>query len=182
MTPFQRFKHTLVRSVSPLQLLKRKEITLCLVLNAIPYSCYYALTTSLSTLLEDNYGLNTTKIGLLFLPVGVGASISPFINGRMLDRSYSKLKAKVEERQSKELESNLESKEKVDILETAEAKRERFEAAFPIEKARFSVYPYHLGGFVISLLIYGWTINYKVNLAVPIIFSFFNVSTRFGCL
>jgi len=178
MSTINRFQFTMTRLFSPLQLLIRPEIVLCLVLNAIPYSCYYSVTTSLSTLLEDSYGLSTTTIGLLYLPIGVGASVAPFINGKILDRTYRMMKAKIQDKETQETTKELGPESNADQVknESGQQKREREEADFPIEKARFSSYPYHLAGFVLSTIVFGWTINFKVNLAVPIVFSFFIVS------
>jgi len=88
------------------------------------------------------------------------------------------MKAKIQDKETQETTKELGPESNADQVknESGQQKREREEADFPIEKARFSSYPYHLAGFVLSTIVFGWTINFKVNLAVPIVFSFFIVS------
>ncbi|ODN98058.1 hypothetical protein I350_07700 [Cryptococcus amylolentus CBS 6273] len=80
---------------STFAILATPEIICCFIFVSLLYLQYYCSLTLLSTALKDSYGLNEIKIGLAYLPLGLGTIISSQLNGRQLDYYYRKEESRV---------------------------------------------------------------------------------------
>lgn len=129
-----------------------KDVGPVLFYNAIVYTAFYDVTTSLPTLFREIYGFNSLQIGLSFLPFGIGCLIASVVTGRLMDVNYHRL-AKA---------ANI----------TIDRKRGDDLRNHPIEKARIQVaWPLICLGSAI-LPCYGWVLEKQVHLAVPLVFLF----------
>ncbi|VUC28247.1 unnamed protein product [Clonostachys rosea] len=121
---------------------------------AIHYAVWQMSITAMSSLFSERYGLNDTQIGLTFIANGVGCIMGTLITGKILDSDYRRVKASYESR--------------------IEASTGSPKEPFPIEKARLRLVPIFSFIQSLSIILFGWTINYsdKVHIAVPIISTF----------
>lgn len=151
-----------------LRILREKESGILLVYNALVFSGQMVVTASLPTMLQSTYGYDTLKVGLCFLPVGCGALIASISQGYLVDwnfRRHAKLSG-VEIRKGKQQDLR----------------------NFPLEKARCQItLPNHVVG-MLSMVTFGWVMEYRTHIAGPEIVLFvlgfsitgaFNVSNAF---
>ncbi|KAK9311665.1 hypothetical protein V1524DRAFT_441669 [Lipomyces starkeyi] len=89
----------------------------------------------------------------MFIPIGVGSLISAFTTGKTIDWNY---------RRHAKLNGFPVVRNKHQDLTDFPIKKARLQVALPL---------FYLG--TVSVLAYGWVMNYKVNLAGPIILLFF---------
>ncbi|CEH14173.1 Synaptic vesicle transporter SVOP and related transporters (major facilitator superfamily) [Ceraceosorus bombacis] len=106
MSRSRRILSYLSRPLRPLRLFARYEITLLLVINAIPYAAFYCWTTTISDPFAGVYGLNTLQSGLIFLSSGSGTVLASILSGWIMDHDYATAKAKVEARSKSDVEAN----------------------------------------------------------------------------
>ena len=112
----------------------------------------------MSSLFEDIYGLSEVQIGLSFLANGVGSMIGTLITGKILDTDYRRIKAKNESSSAPEAINTI--------------SHSALESSFPLEKARLRLIPIFSLLQCMSIILFGWTIQYRVHIAVPIISTF----------
>lgn len=141
------------RPFQALELLAMPEVFLCLVMCAVPYTAYYCVTSTISTIFQSTYGLNTLQVGLVFLSPGVGTALCSFIMGRILDHDYAK------------------------ALTSANGEKDDIN----LERVRLRRFPYALIVTIMTLIGYGWCVRYQVHMAAAIIFLFFN-GLSIGCI
>ena len=110
----------------------------------------------MSSLFKTRYGLTEIQIGLTFIANGVGSMVGTLITGKILDKDYRRVKEKYEA--------------SLDI----ERRESSQEEDFPLEKARLRLVPTFSLLQCLSILLFGWTIQYphKVHIAVPIVSTF----------
>lgn len=85
---FQRNKIHIPNPIKSLLILGRKD-TLCLVVaGGFTYMLYCCLNASLSSLFIEIYQLNQLQAGLIYLPFGLGCTISTLVSGKIIDRDY----------------------------------------------------------------------------------------------
>jgi hypothetical protein len=134
-------------SGNPLLLFRNVDIIILLCLNAIFNSVLYGVMATLSTALEATYPfLTETTIGLSFLACGGGMTIGSVVNGRVLNREYQTFKRSV----------GTESRD-----------------VYPIERARLRLLPIVITVLAVATAGYGWALQTKVNIAVPLILNIF---------
>jgi len=138
--------------------------TCCLLLyGGVIYASSYVIVSTLPAQLQDLYGLDTTRISLCFLAAGFGTITSVLGTGRLLDWNFRRHAARLGVQISKQKQQDLHG--------------------FPIELARLQVsFPMLLlaGG---SILAYGWTLQARTPLAVPLVFLFlesFGIASSFS--
>jgi multidrug resistance protein len=148
----------------PLRILFSKQAAPIIVFLAIYYAVWQMSITAMSTLFKDSYGLSETAIGLTFIANGAGSMIGTLVTGKILDIDYRHILKKHE----------------------AQTARSSSGAApgiphctaiiddFPLEKARLRLVPIFSVLQCISILLFGWTVQYhnRVHIAVPIISTF----------
>ena len=71
-----------------------KDIATILFFSALLYACYFTVVSSMPTLIHKYYGYDDLKIGLCFIPIGVGSMCGSMVNGKFQDRNFRRLCAK----------------------------------------------------------------------------------------
>ncbi|KAK8066477.1 hypothetical protein PG997_013224 [Apiospora hydei] len=71
-----------------LRILVRKDNATVVLACGILYVIYTCVNASLSVLFIDIYGLNQWQTGLIYLPFGLGGTVSTFFSGPLLDNAY----------------------------------------------------------------------------------------------
>ncbi|KAM0553315.1 hypothetical protein ACHAPJ_007328 [Fusarium lateritium] len=144
--------------LGPLRILISKAAAPIIFFLAIYYAVWQMSITAMSTLFETKYGLGETHVGLTFIANGVGSIIGTLITGKILDIDYRRVKAQYEANTIRS-----------DVKNGAESENE-----FPLEKARLRLVPLFSLLQCLSIILFGWTIQYphKVHIAVPIISTF----------
>lgn len=135
--------------LGPIRILFSKQACSIMILLAIHYATWQMSITAMSVLFETSYGLSETEIGLAFVANGVGYMIGTLTIGKILNLDYQKIKA------------------------THSTKYpDAGDDEFPLEKARLRlVVPFSVLQ-CLSLLVFGWTVDYQVHIAVPVISTF----------
>ncbi|KAJ5085516.1 MFS multidrug transporter [Penicillium argentinense] len=130
---------------------------------AIYYAVWQMSITAMSSLFKDRYGLSEIQIGLTFIANGIGSIIGTLITGKILNIDYRRVKANYEAMVGTDVEAD----NSVSRVKTNEE-------VFPLEKARLRLVPVFSLLQCLSLLLFGWTIQYphRVHIAVPIVSTF----------
>ncbi|WRT65469.1 uncharacterized protein IL334_002412 [Kwoniella shivajii] len=81
--------------LSAFLMLLSPEIILTFVFVSLLYLEFYSILTVYSTALKNTYGLSELKIGLCYLPSGVGTICSAQLNGRQIDYYFRKEEKRV---------------------------------------------------------------------------------------
>ncbi|KAK9242208.1 major facilitator superfamily domain-containing protein [Lipomyces tetrasporus] len=149
----------------PFRVLISKHAAPIITFLAVYYAVWQMSITAMSTLFEDRYGLDEIQIGLTFIANGAGSMIGTLITGKILDVDYHRVKAKYESRSSS---ANVEAGNGLSRVTTSQ------EDIFPLEKARLRLVPLFSCLQCLSLVLFGWTIQYPdhVHIAVPIVSTF----------
>lgn len=143
---------------NPLRILTYLDVMNLLVFNGILYSIFYAVTATISTLFQTTYPfLNETDTGLCFLAIGGGTVIGGLSTGKLLDRDYRRMEKKI----ARETLTDLENP----VFAEQVARDENF----PIERARMRMVLFHLIVYTACCAGYGWCLEKKVNIAVPLV-------------
>lgn len=130
-----------------------KEAGLILAYGALLYAGYIAVLSTLTSELHTRYGFDSLKIGLCYLPIGCGSLTSRFTVGRLLDRNFKRHAA----RQGLEIVKN----------------RQQNIDNFNIELARLQLASPLTYLASISIIAYGWVMEYRTPLAGPLVVLFF---------
>jgi MFS family permease len=117
------------------------------------YKYANVVTTSTPPLFTEHYHLSVLDIGLTYLAIGAGTLIGSIGWGKLLDRDWKYVEAKHIEKGYKK------PKNPIELID------------FPLEYARTRSTWYPLIAFWIFCAAYGWTVQYAVNLAVPLLFQ-----------
>ena len=151
---------------NPLLMFVYPEIFVLLIYNGTLYAVMYGVTASLSVIFKKVYSyLNQTYIGLCFIPMGLGMLAGSLLSGRALDSQYRKIRDDVIRQSRTDSEKDIDAKE----IEK--------DPSFPIEKARLQILPWVVFIYTACVVGYGWALQSKVNIAVPLILQF--ISTYF---
>ena len=151
--------------LGPFLILTSKHAAPIIVFMAVYYAVWQMSITAMSSLFKERYGLSETQIGLTFIANGVGSMIGTIVSGQILDKDYDRVKAKYEARftQSAIEVGNASSLSTINPQDT-----------FPLEKARLRLVPIFSIVQCLSIILFGWTIQYSLHIpiAVPIISTF----------
>ncbi|KAH7035814.1 major facilitator superfamily domain-containing protein [Microdochium trichocladiopsis] len=151
--PRPRQKIPLPNPLVTLKLLLRKEMGMLLLYNGALFLGFQAVSATLSTRLFEAYGFNELQLGLCYLPLGLGCTISSVANGYIVDWNYR--------RTAKRLGVVIDRKSGVEA------------PGFPIERVRVEVaLPQILLG-VLVYIGYAWSFYFRAHIAVPLVLSFF---------
>ncbi|UKZ91275.1 uncharacterized protein TrAFT101_006265 [Trichoderma asperellum] len=151
--------------LGPFHILISKHATPIIVFLSIYYAVWQMSITAMSTLFKEHYGLKETQIGLTFIANGVGSMIGTLITGKILDKDYKRVKAAYDAQMVQgDAENGSDTTHSIS----------KTEDDFPIEKARLRLVPVFSIIQCLSILLFGWTIQYphRVHIAVPIISTF----------
>ena len=77
--------------LASLKMAAQKESGILLWYGSLLYAGYFAVLSTLSSQLEHRYGFDSLKIGLCYLPMGVGSLTSRWTFGRLLDVNFRRL-------------------------------------------------------------------------------------------
>jgi len=148
---------------NPFRLFTYPDILILLIFNALLYSVFYGVTASISSLFSDVYPfLNQTDIGLCFLAIGGGMIFGSMFTGKLLDRDYAAIQRKTAK--SREVDPERKSNTHSVIKDDS----------FPVEKARLRTLPVYFVLYTGAVIGYGWCLQAKVSLAVPLILQIFS--------
>ncbi|KAI0104761.1 MFS general substrate transporter [Nemania sp. FL0031] len=150
--------------IGPFRILFSKQAVSLILFLAIYYAVWQMSITAMSVLFQQRYNLSETQIGLTFIANGVGSIIGTLVTGRLLDAEYMRVKAKHEASSpGHELETG----------STDSPDTQHDDPDFPLEKARLRLLPFLALLQCASIVAFGWTVQYRVHIAVPIITTFF---------
>ncbi|KAI1484803.1 MFS general substrate transporter [Biscogniauxia mediterranea] len=149
----------------PFRILASKHAAPIIGFLAIYYTVWQMSITAMSTLFEDGYGLSETQIGLTFIANGVGSIVGTLVTGKILDHDYRRIKAK-----------HSASRARSDTAAGGDGgdDDDNSEDPFPLEKARLRLVPVFSLFQCLSILLFGWTIQFpaRVPIGVPIASTF----------
>ena len=141
------------------------EAALVLIAIGFSFVCFYAICTGAASVFSKVYGYDEIHIGLVFLAIGGGSIISAFTTGKMVDWNYA--------RHARRNGFPIVKNRTTDLAE------------FPIERARVEMgLPCFLLG-VLTVIGYGWVINYNLSIAGPVVMLFllgYALIAGFQCL
>lgn len=143
------------RFPNPLKTLKvclEKDMFVILISNSLIYVAFMDVNASLPYLFGRIYGYDELRIGLAYIPFGVGSFLAAVLNGRILDWRFRKI--------AKEAGIAIDKKRATNLLD------------FPLERARIPVALILTGIGDAALLCYGWALDYEVNVGVPLFLLF----------
>lgn len=145
----------------PLHMLFSKQAAPIIIFLAVQFTAWQMCITAMSTLFESRYDLSVTQIGLTFIANGTGSMIGTLVTGKILDIEYARIQKKV----TAKAQSESQQIPKADLNDST----------FPLERARLRLMPAFCVIQMLSILVFGWTIQYpqKVPIAIPIISTFF---------
>ncbi|KAF8308360.1 MFS general substrate transporter [Clavulina sp. PMI_390] len=157
-----------------LRYILEKDTFIILFYNAFNYTAFYAVTTTLATVLEDKYGLSTSQTGLCYLAIGAGALTSTPVSGRILDWEFRRLRRRIERSRQGSLEAGLTDEEKRREADARASKKldPNDLVDFPLEKARLHNQPIYSFMFWGSVIAYGWIVQARAPLPLALIFQF----------
>lgn len=151
MEPFKK-----VSQLATWRLCAHLTTLLLLVPCGLHYACWFMLMTAQSSLLTEKYNFSTISLGLSYLGGGLGSVAGSLLSGRIMDAAY-----RTHVRKYKETWAQEHGDEPVDMDD------------FDIVSARLSTFPYPSAFLMASTLIFGWTIEYHVHWAVPVVMMAF---------
>lgn len=164
--PIQAAKKAKIDIIAPIRILFSKQAISLILFLAIYYAVWQMSITAMSVLLEQRYGLSESQIGLTFIANGVGSIVGTLVTGKILDIDYRRVRAKYEATIS---ESGSERGSGGD----QSSQKQDDDDNFPLESARLRLLPFLAFIQCASIVTFGWTIQYRVHIAVPIITTFF---------
>jgi hypothetical protein len=124
------------------KLLFRKDNLIVVLAFGLMYAVYTCVIGSLSTLFIETYGLNQWQAGIIYVPFGVGGTVSTLFSGRLLDSMYRNARAK------RGLSTD---RNKGDDLDN-----------FPIERVHLTVIWISMLATGLFTVAYGWVLGYKL--------------------
>ncbi|KAI9148193.1 Itaconate transport protein [Paramyrothecium foliicola] len=145
--------------LGPLRILCSKQAAPIIVFLSVYYAVWQMSITAMSSLFEEKHNLEETTIGLTFIANGAGSMIGTLITGKILDIDYRRVKAAYES------PTNDSGNEAGCVPDSND---------FPLEKARLRLVPFFSGLQCLSILLFGWSIQFsdKAPIALPIISTF----------
>lgn len=123
-----------------LKILIRKDNAVIILACGLLYVVYTCICASLSVLFTNIYKLNQWQAGLIYLPFGLGGTLSTFLCGPLLNRAYRSARIKRGLPTDKAIGDDLDK--------------------FPIEEARLCVIWVPLFITVLSVVAFGWTLHF----------------------
>lgn len=134
------------------KLLAEPVLALLLIYSSIIFAGFYGIATSMSEQMKDLYGLTEIQIGLMYLPMAGGSVVAAFMVGPSINWNYR--------RHAKQAGLTLVKGRQDDLTN------------FPIERARIEVGLPLLALATAVMFAWGWTLQYKTSIAVPVVLLF----------
>lgn len=131
----------------------QKDVSIILFSNALLFAGFYDVSASIPSIYNSQYGLNDLQVGLCYIPFGIGATIASIVNGKFLDYNYRRIARRHGFTLAKNRHTDL--------------------RGFPIEKARLQIaLPLLLIGSM-TIVTFGWVLDFDIHLAAPTTILFF---------
>ncbi|KAL1969199.1 hypothetical protein VTN77DRAFT_453 [Rasamsonia byssochlamydoides] len=135
-----------------LQLVFQRECGYALVYIALLCCGMYATAAMIPSQFEEIYQFNELQISLCYIPLGIGSMLAAFVRGRLIDSRFKY--------HAKRLGIEVVRNRRTDLTN------------FPIERARLEVAVPTAFLSSVCMIGFGWTVQYKTNLAGPLILLF----------
>lgn len=148
-------KLRLPNPVRSLEVLFRRDNAVIMTACGLLYVIYTVICASLSVLFTDIYKLTQWQAGLIYLPFGLGGTMSTFVCGPLLNRAYKRTKIK---------HGLITDNDVGDDLDT-----------FPVEHARLQAIWIPLVVTVLSVIAFGWTLHHQLVSLIP--FMILNIAS-----
>lgn len=173
------------RSANPLHVFRvfaQPDVLLVLFSTGIIYSLFYSVTTTTSPLFLSVYPyLNQSTVGLCFIAYGAGGALGSVIMGKLLDYDWRKMEEKHASiiPESKQTRGELNQAEKgahtgqnadPGLKKSHSTKPDKQD--LPIEHTRLKRVPILFVLEMGACIGYGWSIQGKAHLAVPLVLQF----------
>lgn len=129
-----------------------KESFAIIAFSTVLFSGYQAVISSLPSQLEHNYNFNSLQVGLCYIPYGIGSLSSRWTIGRLIDWNFRRHA----------------EKQGIEIVKNRQIKM----TSMPAERARLEITIPVIYGAALVMAGYGWTMNFQVHLAGPLIMLF----------
>lgn len=154
---------------NPFKLFTAPDVVIILVSSAIPYSAFYAVNTTISSLFTEVYPfLTETEIGLCFLGLGAGGTLATITVGKLLDVQFRATRRKMERAANDDPEK---------LRDISKIDRGNYDD-FPIEEACMKTQFIWIWLFSIACIGYGWCLQAKTSIAIPLFLQFIRTSLR----
>ncbi|EYE92653.1 putative MFS transporter [Aspergillus ruber CBS 135680] len=141
--------------LKPLVIVFHPNSIIVLLVTGVIMGGNMTVLSSITEMYSTQYGLSILQIGLCYITLGTGSILASVITGRLLDWNYRRSAAK---------------------LAGPDATPEQIQAqkeSVPVEKARSAItIPLVVMGSV-TVLAFGWVVNFGVHLAAPEVLLFF---------
>lgn len=145
------FKFKPPNVLGSLLMLLEKETGLLLSTSSLIFAGFYCIASAMPTLFKDSYGYDEITVGLMYLPLAFGSILAALIVGPGINWNYK--------RHCQKLGIPLDRSRQQDL------------SGFPIERVRLEIGLPLLGVSGLSLIGWGWAMNYVVHVSVPCILS-----------
>lgn len=130
-----------------LMIVFQKDTFVILFSNAILFAAFYDVSASVASIYHTQYNLNDLEVGLCYIPFGLGSTLASMLNGKFLDYNYR--------RHARRLGFPVVKNKDTDLRN------------FPIERARLEIaFPLIMTG-AMTVIAFGWFLNFGVHLAAP---------------
>ncbi|KAI1828451.1 major facilitator superfamily domain-containing protein [Xylaria intraflava] len=163
--PVQSAKKARIDIMGPMRILFSKQAAPVIFFLAVYYAVWQMSITAMSVLFESRYSLSETQIGLTFIANGAGSIIGTLVTGKILDIDYVRVKIAYESALSQRVPESGNG-------DSDPSQIEDDRIGFPLEKARLRLLPVYAFLQCASIIIFGWTIQFRVHIAVPIVVTF----------
>lgn len=131
-------------------------------MGGITYTVFSCLAASLSSQMIHLYHLDYLTGGLVYLPSGIGGILAAYTTGRILDRDYRTV-------------ANA-----LDLPVDKTSINAGNLSQYPIEKARLRSVFVLLVISAIATLGYGWSLQQRAHIAIPLVLQFFSAGSQVG--
>jgi predicted MFS family arabinose efflux permease len=148
------YRFRLPSPVSTFRVILDPETAIILLTLGLQFSVFYAVMTGATSSFQTIYNFNNIQTALMYLPIGIGGICSAFTTGRIVDWNYRRHARRSGLTVIKGVRQD---------LTNFNIERVRLEVALPM---------YYIS--LAMVVIYGWLMGRKVNIAAPIILLFVN--------
>ncbi|KAI8631142.1 MFS general substrate transporter [Xylariaceae sp. FL1651] len=155
--------------INPFKLLAEKDILLQLIFGGIIYTIWSMVTSTTAGLFKAYFGLNEFLIGLCFLANGAGTIIGSAIIGKLMTLDFKRTEEAYKTKKGFPMEYRIPAKD--------------LPIDFSIERARLRHLPWITALFIVSVGLYGFTIEVSPLIsdsgwiAVPLLLQFLIAAT-----
>jgi hypothetical protein len=178
------------RSPSPLQIFRvftQPDVLMILICTGIIYSLFYSVITTTAPLLQSVYPyLTQSTVGLCFIAYGVGGALGSVVMGKVLDYDWQKMEARYAligsesparsdpsaggQEPSQLEKGTVDAQTNGERPKSPKAKVDKHD--LPIEHTRLKRVPIVFVVEIGACVGYGWSIQAKAHLAVPLVLQF----------